>query len=103
AGGAVKLAARRIDGNLLISVADAGLGIALEDQQRIFNPFERGASAGPQSGAGLGLALVKRILELHGGRVTMGSAPHRGTVVTGLVPTTAHPPAESAPPPAAVA
>jgi signal transduction histidine kinase len=98
-GGAVKLAARQADANLLISVADAGLGIAPEDQQRVFNAFERGAGAGPQSGAGLGLALVKRIIELHGGKVTIDSEPNRGTLVTCVLPMAASPAAE---PPAAV-
>ena len=103
-GGKVKLAARRQDVNLLVSVTDAGLGIAPEDQQRVFNAFDRGAG-GPQSGAGLGLALVKRIIELHGGRVGIESEPNRGTVVTCTIPIAAHAPPSSTPqpPPAPVA
>jgi signal transduction histidine kinase len=86
-GGAIVLSGQ-IDGDrAVIVVADTGVGIAHEDQARVFKEFERGPSSlGRRTGAGLGLSLVKRIIELHGGSVDIDSAPSRGTTVTCIVP-----------------
>jgi signal transduction histidine kinase len=58
-----------------ISVIDTGIGIAIEDQQRIFNPFEQVESAASRKyhGTGLGLSLTKELIELHGGRIYVES------------------------------
>ncbi|HEX9769382.1 MAG TPA: ATP-binding protein [Kiloniellales bacterium] len=88
-GGRVTLSARRRDDGVELSVADTGVGIAEVDQDRIFESFER-AGGRRQSGAGLGLSLVKRLIELHGGRVTLKSKAGEGTCVTCFIP--AHPP-----------
>jgi signal transduction histidine kinase len=64
-------------------VKDTGVGIALDDQSRVFERFER---RGRSSGAGLGLALVKSLIELHDGTVTLTSAPGEGTEVICAVP-----------------
>ncbi|MDX1575043.1 MAG: PAS-domain containing protein [Kiloniellales bacterium] len=84
-GGRVILSARRRDDGVEVSVADTGVGIADSDQDRIFESFERG-SGGRQSGAGLGLSLVKRLIELHGGKVTLQSKAGEGTHVTCFIP-----------------
>jgi signal transduction histidine kinase len=83
-GGAITLAAERSGGDLLLSVSDTGIGIAPADRERVFGKFERGQH---QPGAGLGLSLVRSLIELHGGSVTIESALDRGTRVTCRVPT----------------
>ena len=72
-----------------ISVSDRGIGIAAADQPRIFDPFYRapGVVAAQIQGAGLGLSLVKRIVEAHGGRVVVKSAPGEGSTFTVSLPT----------------
>jgi signal transduction histidine kinase len=72
--------------DVLLSVADEGPGIAPELQKMIFERFEsRGEGAG-QRGAGLGLSIVKSLVELHGGEVRLDSRPGQGTTVTCLFP-----------------
>lgn len=81
-GGIITLKARRENDETIISVKDTGPGIALEDQPRMFEPFVRGDSKNLDSrGAGLGLSLVKNIVELHGGSVALDSRPGMGTTV----------------------
>ena len=80
AGGSVTVAARREGERVALIVSDTGIGVAAEDQARIFEKFERGNTR--QSGAGLGLALVKSFIELHGGTVELRSSPGEGTTVT---------------------
>ena len=85
--GRVKLAARREADQVAIDVTDTGVGIPQADQARVFRPFEgSGPGGSPTGGAGLGLSLVKRFIELHGGTVALTSAPRRGTRVTCLIP-----------------
>jgi signal transduction histidine kinase/PAS domain-containing protein len=88
-GGSVRIEARRADdsdGDLLLAVADTGVGIAAADQQRVFEKFERGNPQARESGAGLGLSLVKSLIELHGGAVAIKSAPGRGTTIVCRLP-----------------
>jgi signal transduction histidine kinase len=80
AGGAVTLAARRTESQIALVVSDTGVGVAEEDQARVFEKFERGS--GRQAGAGLGLAHGKSFIELHGGTVELQSHPGQGTTVT---------------------
>jgi signal transduction histidine kinase len=82
-GGAISVEAECREGEVALIVADTGIGIPLSDQTRVFESFERGRR---QSGAGLGLSLVKRLIELHGGTVAMESAVGRGTRITCRVP-----------------
>jgi len=79
AGGTILLSAERTDDEMLLSVSDTGIGIAPEDQERVFQRFERGDPSARESGTGLGLALVKSLIELHGGSVNLESAPGQGT------------------------
>jgi len=83
-GGAIRLGAERRESELLLIVADSGIGITPSDQTRMFEKFERGM---PRSGAGLGLSLVKSLIDLHGGTVTIDSAAGRGTTITCRLPT----------------
>jgi signal transduction histidine kinase len=79
AGGTITLSAERTPDEMLLSVSDTGIGIAPEDQERVFERFERVEPHARESGTGLGLALVKSLVELHGGRVEMESALGLGT------------------------
>lgn len=80
AGGTVRLSARRCGEFVRIAVADNGPGVCAEDVARIVEPFEQGERgiAGKPDGAGLGLPLVKALAELHGGSLTLASAPGKG-------------------------
>ncbi len=86
-GGTVTLAARRDGDTMLMSVTDTGIGISPEDQERVFSKFERVDPNARESGAGLGLALTKSLIELHGGTVELESAPGKGTRAVCRVPT----------------
>ena len=85
-GGEVTLSAERSGDDFLFAVADTGIGIPEEDQERVFGRFERGKGQGRQVGAGLGLALVQSLIELHGGTVELESRVDGGTRVTCRVP-----------------
>ncbi len=86
-GGRITLSAEAAGPVVALAVADTGMGIAPEDQSRVFKEFERGtAPDARRMGAGLGLSLVKRIVELHGGTVHLASMPGDGTTVMARVP-----------------
>jgi signal transduction histidine kinase len=87
-GGHVTLAAVRAPGEVLLSVRDTGDGIPLQDQTRVFGKFERGTGRGGERhvGVGLGLSLVKSLVELHGGRIELSSEAGAGTEVTCRLP-----------------
>jgi len=96
-GGAVTLTAHRAARALEVAVADTGIGISKEDQAKIFREFHQ-VDPGPgrrEQGTGLGLALTRRFALLHGGDVTVTSAPNKGSVFTLRLP------AEPAPEPVA--
>ncbi|CEA04791.1 multi-sensor signal transduction histidine kinase [Pseudomonas saudimassiliensis] len=83
-GGTVRLAAGRQDDYLLLAVEDDGEGVPYGQQTRIFEPFVQiGASRG---GAGLGLALCREIVQLHGGQIILQSHPGRGARFQMLLP-----------------
>jgi signal transduction histidine kinase len=86
AGGRITLEARNTGDWIAITVADTGIGIPESDLDRVFGKFERTNPQARQSGAGLGLSLVKSFVELHGGRIEITSAPHQGTRVTCYIP-----------------
>jgi two-component system, OmpR family, sensor kinase len=73
---------------ILIEVADSGVGIPAEDVSKIFEELYRGSNARTTEGSGLGLALVNRIIQLHGGQITVRSSQEepRGTVFTVRLP-----------------
>lgn len=85
-GGSVSLEASRKQDHIELCVRDTGIGIPADQQERIFEPFEHshadprkaGESAASRHGAGLGLSLVKNIVELHGGTISVESAENKG-------------------------
>ena len=85
---AIRVFAQRDDGSLLVGVEDHGIGIAADEQARIFQKFVRGAEAKRAGirGVGIGLTLVKRIAEAHGGSVRLSSEPGRGSTFTLVFP-----------------
>ena len=96
AGGRVTIAAERSKGEVALIVEDTGIGIPAADHSRVFGKFERGDQRARHSGAGLGLSLVKSLIELHGGSVTLESAPGKGTRVTCRLPAMQAAPAAAA-------
>lgn len=88
AGGRVTVDTVRSGPWLKIAVADTGIGIAAEDLDRIGQPFQqvRNDFTRQFDGAGLGLSLVKGLVKLHEGEMTIESAPGEGTVVTVSLP-----------------
>ncbi|HJT07450.1 MAG TPA: HAMP domain-containing sensor histidine kinase, partial [Stellaceae bacterium] len=87
-GGAVTVSAEIADGELVLQVADTGIGIAQADIADITKPFYQvdGSLAREHQGAGLGLALVSAYVRLHGGTLAIDSAVGRGTTVTTCFP-----------------
>lgn len=87
-GGRVTLAVEAADGGVRVRLADTGRGIPPEDLPRIFDRFHRGRDPGRRErpGAGLGLAITRRILELHGAALQVESAVDVGTTFTFQLP-----------------
>jgi signal transduction histidine kinase len=86
-GGQVTLGARLVDGVVGVAVRDSGVGIAPEDQERIFEEFRQvGGAPAKSEGTGLGLALAKKFIELHGGRIEVESQVGAGSVFTFTLP-----------------
>ena len=87
AGGAVDVSAAQVDGEVRVAVADSGPGLASEDHERIFEEFQQ-AEAGVElrEGTGLGLALSKRLVELHGGRIWVDSELGKGSTFVFTLP-----------------
>jgi two-component system, OmpR family, sensor kinase len=85
---AVEVRVREDGRACFIEVADGGAGIPIPEQQRIFEDLYRGENARETEGSGLGLALARRIVLLHGGEITLRSDPDqgRGTVITVRLP-----------------
>jgi len=78
-GGRVDVRAFIRGQDLVILVTDTGVGVSVEDRQRIFDAFQQGTQSGQIEGTGLGLTLSKRILEMHGGRIWVESEAGRGS------------------------
>ena len=89
AGGTVSLGAETRDGRVCITVRDTGPGIAAEDQGKIWQRLYRGDHSRSQRGLGLGLSVVKALVEAHGGRVTAANQPAGGAVFTVELPAAA--------------
>jgi signal transduction histidine kinase len=87
-GGRIVILGRRDRDDVLLSVRDTGSGIAEEYRDRVFEKFERGDGKDGHGGIGLGLALVRSFVLLHGGEVTLESTVGKGTCVTLRLPAT---------------
>jgi len=87
AGGSVDVSAAQVDGEVWVSVADTGPGLHPEDHERIFEEFQQ-TEAGVElrEGTGLGLALSKRLVELHGGRIWVDSELGKGSTFVFTLP-----------------
>jgi len=87
-GGRVAVRARLREGLLEVAVADTGIGIAKEDQAAVFEEFRQVGRhyTNKQEGTGLGLALTRRFVELHGGTLSLDSEPGRGSTFTFTLP-----------------
>jgi signal transduction histidine kinase len=87
AGGSVDVWATQVNGAVTVSVADTGPGISAEDLERIFEEFQQTEAGLEQGeGTGLGLALSKRLVELHGGRIWVDSKLGRGSTFAFTLP-----------------
>lgn len=97
-GTLVRLRAKRDARELVVSVEDYGPGLPAGAVQRIFDKFERGAPEGPGAGVGLGLAICRAIVQLHGGRVWAEELPGAGSAFRFTLPLEEAPqvPAEAA-------
>jgi signal transduction histidine kinase len=87
-GGRVDVSAKSFDGKIEIAVRDTGIGIAPEDHQAVFEEFKQVGRdyTRKAEGTGLGLALTKRFVELHGGEIRLESAPGKGSTFTFTLP-----------------
>ena len=86
AGARVQFTVSRADGSAIFTVQDEGIGIPPEDQAHLFEGFHRGGNIGLVPGTGIGLVIVKRCVELHGGTITVESSPGSGTRATVVLP-----------------
>ena len=72
--------------NAICRVTDRGCGIPVADQKRLFQAFHRGSNVEQIPGTGLGLLIVQRCVELHGGEIKFESAEGKGTTFTITLP-----------------
>ncbi|MEU6078386.1 SpoIIE family protein phosphatase [Micromonospora sp. NPDC047074] len=104
--GAVRVSVRTEHRQAVVTVADTGIGVPADEMPRLFERFHRieDARARSNEGSGIGLALVKELVTLHGGSITADSAVNEGTVFTIRLPFgVAHLPADALAPAASVA
>ena len=89
-GGRIDVRARQEESVIRISVADTGVGIAQADQEAVFEEFRQVGThyTSKQEGTGLGLALTRRFVELHGGTIGVESEPGKGSTFTFTLPRT---------------
>jgi len=88
--GNITLRARKRDIGLLIEVQDTGIGIPKDEQARLFKPYSRlSADRQRHPGLGLGLALAKQVVELHGGKIWVESEPGKGSTFSFSLPVNA--------------
>lgn len=86
-GGTITLRAQRLDTGMVIEVQDTGIGIAREERDRLFQPYSRlNSDRQRHPGLGLGLALAKQVVELHGGKIWVESEPGKGSTFAFSLP-----------------
>jgi signal transduction histidine kinase len=86
AGGAVRVAVRNAPRNVMVAVSDNGPGVPLTEREAIFRRLFRGDASRSQRGLGLGLSMVKAIVEAHGGTIAVDDAPEGGARFTLTLP-----------------
>jgi|GEM_PF-121238 two-component system NtrC family sensor kinase len=84
--GRIEVTTRGEQGQLILQVSDTGVGIPLTEQPYIFNKFFRASNVEDGSGSGLGLSIVKSIVEVHNGRIWVDSTPGKGSTFTVVLP-----------------
>jgi len=85
-GGHVSLELSCENQQIIFCVRDEGIGITAEDREKLFQQFERGANVGKIKGSGLGLCIVKHIVDLHGGTISVESAIGKGSTFIVTLP-----------------
>lgn len=85
-GSPVEFTAGRHEAAVVLVVRDHGIGIPEEDQARLFTSFSRASNVGARPGTGLGLVVVQRCVQLHGGSISLTSAIGQGTTITVTLP-----------------
>ena len=85
-GSEVEFSVARRERDAIFQVRDQGIGIPAEDLDELFQTFRRGTNVGERPGTGLGLVIVKRCVELHGGAIELQSRQGKGTTVTVRLP-----------------
>jgi signal transduction histidine kinase len=85
-GGRIEVGAVPKDGFVEVSVSDTGIGIAPEDQEKVFEEFRQVGTAKKIEGTGLGLTLCRKFVELHGGRIWVKSQEGVGSTFTFTIP-----------------
>ncbi len=95
AGGKISVTAVIADDHLRVDVRDTGIGIASDDQVQLFTKFfrARNQADGQAGGTGLGLAISRSLVALHGGQITVASAPGAGSTFSVTLPRLTTPPA----------
>ena len=87
-GGVVRLAARRAGDDIRVTVEDNGVGIPEQDRERLFDRYYRGSNVSGIVGTGIGLYLVKTVVDLHGGSITLASHEGQGSAFLVTLPVT---------------
>lgn len=87
-GGQIQIRTRQMQHELAIEIQDNGIGIPATEHERIFNRFYRGdpARGSVQGGIGMGLAIARKIIEAHGGRIELESEPGKGSIFRVILP-----------------
>jgi two-component system OmpR family sensor kinase len=92
AGGLIRVTALEEGVQLAVAIEDHGIGIPEKDQKRVFEPYYRGSNTSGIVGSGVGLYLVRTIVDLHGGTVSLGSQEGAGSRFTVRLPNRCRPP-----------
>lgn len=79
-GGKIEVVLKQTEDNIIISVKDNGCGISLEEQESVFKQFYRSKSTDVEDGLGLGLALSKAIVIMHGATISVESEVDKGSI-----------------------
>ncbi|MFP3879748.1 MAG: ATP-binding protein [Dehalococcoidia bacterium] len=86
AGGRITVTSRVLEDSVVVDIADTGMGIAKEDQARVFERFYKGDKARTGEGTGMGLAIAKHVIEAHGGNIWVVSEEGKGSTFSFCLP-----------------